>query len=75
VGAARGACSRAAEHILARRSHYEIQQQQQQQESAEMNIVLSTAESEKQRPGISVDPSQQPAADRSLTAMHGLTSL
>jgi hypothetical protein len=31
-------------------SHYEIQQQQQQ-ESARMNIVLSTAESEKQRPG------------------------
>ena len=29
-------------------SHYEIQQQQQQ-ESAKMNIVLSTAESEKQR--------------------------
>eukprot|EP01047_Picozoa_sp_COSAG01_P123483 COSAG01_NODE_52418_length_346_cov_12.801619_1_plen_51_part_10 len=28
-------------------SHYEIQQQQQQ-ESAKMNIVLSTAESEKQ---------------------------
>jgi hypothetical protein len=29
----------------------------------------------KNRGPIPVDPSQQPAADRSLTAMHGLTSL